>query len=218
MNSRIRPAGGVQSTKADPSPSGTTKKSVCSEEESIQQRREYPAKKALSQYPHYTLRPSMKCNVICSSELWVIYFTEVWIEGTKGAGLRTTLENWDTLRSLTHQWERAIQGHKDGSASIGTGPKRSSPIRNSPTNSNEENGALQRHQLASLLMRGSDGPNEAMTTFCFAFNKSIGLQANAQEGRAVYKVSHPPPSVHKGQLVMADNTIGNGAQLVNCVA
>ncbi|KAK5607325.1 hypothetical protein CRENBAI_001009 [Crenichthys baileyi] len=70
-------------------------------------------------------------NVICSSELWVIYFgevrldagfAEVWIEGTKGAGLRTPLENWDTLRTRTHQRERAIQGDKGGSASIGTGP------------------------------------------------------------------------------------------------
>ncbi|MEQ2312929.1 hypothetical protein AMECASPLE_036437 [Ameca splendens] len=25
--------------------------------------------------------------------------------GTKGVGLRTTLENWDTLRTRTHQWE-----------------------------------------------------------------------------------------------------------------
>ncbi|MEQ2253705.1 hypothetical protein ILYODFUR_035112 [Ilyodon furcidens] len=68
---------------------------------------------------------------ICSTELWVIYFGEVHFDagfaegrmwGTKGAGLRTTLENWVTLRTRTHQRERAIQGHKGGSAGIGTGP------------------------------------------------------------------------------------------------
>ncbi|MED6239810.1 hypothetical protein ATANTOWER_011465 [Ataeniobius toweri] len=36
MNSRRRPAGGVQSAQGDPSPSGTVKKSVSSEEEIIQ--------------------------------------------------------------------------------------------------------------------------------------------------------------------------------------
>ncbi|MEQ2312290.1 hypothetical protein AMECASPLE_029434 [Ameca splendens] len=73
--------------------------------------------------------------------------------GTNGAGLRTTLENWDTLRTRTHQRERAIQGHKGGSAGIGTGrQKKSDPIRNSGINSTEENGPPQRHRLASLLM------------------------------------------------------------------
>ncbi|MED6292070.1 hypothetical protein CHARACLAT_029941 [Characodon lateralis] len=38
MNSRRRPAGGVQSAQGDPSLSGTTKKSVSSEEEIIQGR------------------------------------------------------------------------------------------------------------------------------------------------------------------------------------
>ncbi|MEQ2248570.1 hypothetical protein ILYODFUR_020383 [Ilyodon furcidens] len=43
--------------------------------------------------------------------------------GTNGAGLRTTLENWVTLRTRTRQRERAIQGHKGGSAGTGTGPR-----------------------------------------------------------------------------------------------
>ncbi|MEQ2198827.1 hypothetical protein XENOCAPTIV_019051 [Xenoophorus captivus] len=68
-----------------------------------------------------------------------------------------------------------------------------------------------------LHVCGPDRPSEAKTASHFTFNQNIGLQAIAQEGKAVSKVVHaPPPSVRtRGSFSVLRL---QRAQLDNCVA